>query len=160
MDSEDIKKIDSYVGLVRSYLADYAENNYLQPDKEEFSNESISQALYMALEIFNSCVGHLTSFTIENFPVPTLLVFGGAGYVLFSGGVLQARNHFSVSDGNTSGPISEKSDLYRTWGHELINLFMSLAAKYKESANMEGGYAKFASSHLLTHYSSRGHRIY
>lgn len=159
MATENPTKLDTYVALIRNYLADYSENNYLQPDKEEFTDGIISQSIAMALEVFNSCVGHLTKYTIEDFPVPTLLVFGGAGYTLYSGGVLQARNHFSVSDGSTSGPISEKTELYKAWGQELINNFLTLSAKFKEASNMEAGYAKFASSYLLTHYNVRARRL-
>ncbi len=159
MATEQSKQLDTYIALIRNYLADYPENNYLQPDKEEFTDGLISQGIAMALDIFNSCVGHLTNYTIDNFPVPTLLVFGGAGYTLYSGGVLQARNHFSVSDGSTSGPISEKTELYKAWGQELITNFMTLSTKFKESVNMEQGYAKFASSYLLTHYNVAARRL-
>jgi len=147
--------LDNYIGLVRSYLSDYSDMNYLQPDKEEFTNNIIGQAVLMALEIFNSCTGHITKYTLENFPVPTLLVLGGSGYTMLSGGVLQARNHFSVSDGNTSGPISEKTEIYRGWAQELISNFITLSAKFKEATNMEGAYKNFGSSYLLQNYYVR-----
>ena len=134
---------------------DYAPLNYLQPDKEEFDNNIIAQSIAMALEIFNCCVGHLTKYDITNFPVPTLLVLGGAAYTMYSGGLLQARNHFSVSDGNTSGPMSEKTDLYRLWGQELLNNFLTLSAKFKEASNMESAYKSFGSSYLLQNYYVR-----
>jgi len=148
----ELEQLNTYIKLVRNYLQDYPELNYLQPDKEEFLNSSISQSILMALEIFNACVGHLTKHSLINFPVPTLLVLGGAAYTLFSGGILQTRNHFSVSDGNTSGPISEKSDMYRAWGQELLNNFLTLSSKYKETKNMDSAYGSFSSNYLLAHF--------
>lgn len=149
------EKLDTYIALVRNFVSDYAPKNHLQPDTEEFSNDAIAQAIGMALEIFNCCVGNLTKHEITNFPVPTLLVLGGAAYTMYGGGILQARNHFSVSDGNTSGPISEKTDLYRAWGQELLNNFLSLSTKYKEAANMESAYKSFSSSYLLNNYYAK-----
>ena len=152
---EDLEELNVYIKLVRNYLTDYPEVNHLQPDTEEFSDAKIEQAILMALEIFNSCVGHLTNKTLSGFPVPTLLVMGGCAYTLFSGGILQARNHFSVSDGNTSGPISEKTDIYRVWARELQDNFMAMSAKYKEAVNMSEGYKSLSSSYMLSHFRNR-----
>jgi len=156
LSEQELEKLNVYIRLVRNYLLDYAELNYLQPGTEEFLNESISQAILMALEIFNACVGHLTKYNLVNFPVPTLLVIGSCAYTLFSGGILQARNHFSVSDGNTSGPVSEKTDLYRAWGQEMLNNFLSLSTKFKESKNMEAANGSFSSNYLLAHFYRDG----
>jgi hypothetical protein len=147
---------DQYARLVRKFLQDFAAKNHLLEDEEEFSNDLIIQSVLMALEVYNSCTGHLTNDPLEKFPVPTLLVLGGAGFTLISGGISQARNHFSVSDGNTSGPISEKTDLYRGWGQELVTLFTTMSAKYKEARNMESVNRSFSSNYLLTYFYKDG----
>ena len=155
-DLKDLKPIDMYVRLVRQFISDFVSKNNITEDEQEFEDKQIAQSVIMALEIFNSCVGHLTKHHIDKFPVPTLLVLGGAGYTMFMGGVLQARNHFSVSDGNTSGPVSEKTDLYRAWGQELVNNFITLSAKHKEAANMEQAYKSFGSNYLMTYFRENG----
>lgn len=142
--------LDRYEFLVRSYLQDFPENNKLLPDTEEFSGALIRQNVLMALELFNTSVGYLTNDTLEKFPVPTLLVIGAAGLTIISGGVLQTRNHFSVSDGGLGGPLSEKSEYYKTWGESLLQQFVSFSTQYKNSRNTEGGYGSVSSSYLNT----------
>ena len=142
------EELAKYTHLVRNYLQDYSENNVLLEDKEEFSSKLIQQSTLMAVDLFNSCMGNITKYTLEKFPVPTLLVLGAAGLCLTSGGVLQTRNHFSITDGGLGGPLSEKTDYYRVWGESLMTQFVNFGTKYKESANVEGGYSSISSSYL------------
>jgi len=137
-----------YEHLVRNFLQDYSENNALLEDSEEFSGKLIEQNILMAVDLFNYSMGFLTRYTLEVFPVPTLLVLGAAGLCLISGGVLQTRNHFSITDGGLGGPLSEKTDYYRSWGESLMNQFVNFGTKFKESTNVEGGYSKVSSSYL------------
>ena len=140
-----------YEYLVRSYLQDYSENNKLLPDEQEYSTGLINQNILMALDLYNKTIGYITDDTLENFPVPTLLVIGAAALCLVSGGVLQTRNHFSISDGALGGPLSEKSEYYRSWGNTLMELFTKFATKYKDSRNSEGGYSSISSSYLCAY---------
>jgi len=137
-----------YEHLVRNFLQDYSENNVLLEDKEEFSGKLIEQSILMAVDLFNYSIGFLTKYTLESFPVPTLLILGAASLCLTSGGVLQTRNHFSITDGGLGGPLSEKTDYYRAWGESLMTQFVNFGTKFKESTNVEGGYAKISSSYL------------
>ena len=104
----NLDELERYEYLVRAYLQDDAANNKLLPDTEEYSGKLIKQCVLMALDLYNYSVGYLTNAPLENFPVPTLLVLGAASLCLTSGGVLQTRNHFSISDGGLGGPLSEK----------------------------------------------------
>lgn len=147
----NLEELDRYTHLVRNYLQDYAENNVLLEDVEEFSDKSIRQGVLMAIDLFNMSIGHITKFTLEGFPVPTLLILGAAGMCLTSGGILQTRNHFTISDGGLGGPISEKTDYYKNWGESLINQFVTFSGKFKESVNVEGGYNRISSSYLCAY---------
>ena len=137
-----------YTHLVRNYLQDYDENNVLLEDKEEFSDKLIQQSILMAIDLFNSSIGFLTSYTLEKFPVPTLLILGSASFCLMSGGILQTRNHFSITDGGLGGPLSEKTDYYKSWGDSLMTQFVNFGTKFKESTNVESGYSAISSSYL------------
>lgn len=137
-----------YTHLVRNYLQDYDENNVLLEDKEEFSDKLIQQCVLMAVDLFNCTMGYLTKHTLEKFPVPTLLVLGASGLCLTSGGLLQTRNHFSITDGGLGGPLSEKTDYYKSWGETLMAQFVNFGTKFKDSSNVESGYGSISSSYL------------
>lgn len=147
----DQEWLDRYTHLVRNYLQDYEENNFLLEDSEEFSDKLIKQNVLMALDLFNLTIGHMTNYKLEAFPVPTLLILGASGLVLTSGGILQTRNHFTISDGGLGGPISEKTDYYKAWGESLLNQFATFSGKFKESVNVEGGYNSISSSYLCAY---------
>lgn len=140
--------LDQYTHLVRNYIQDYPENNALLEDVEEFSDKLIRQNVLMALDLFNMAIGHMTKYTLAGCPVPTILILGAAGLCVTSGGILQTRNHFSISDGGLGGPISEKTDYYKSWGESLLNQFMTFGNKFKESVNVAGGFNTVSSSYL------------
>lgn len=145
------EELDRYTHLVRNYLQDYAENNVLLADTEEFSDKLIKQNILMAIDLFNMAIGHMTKYHLEKFPVPTILILGASGLCLTSGGVLQTRNHFTISDGGLGGPLSEKTDYYKSWGESLLNQFVTFSNKFKESVNVEGGYNTISSSYLCAY---------
>jgi len=144
------ERLDEYIALTREFLRDYEQENHLTDDGgEEFSNRTIGMSVVMALELFNYTIGHITRYNIDNVPVPTLIVIGAAGLTMSSGGIKQTRNHFTTSDGNTGGPLSEKTSLYQGWGEQLLNIFQKFGMKYKEAANLESSYGGVASEYLL-----------
>lgn len=145
------EELARYTHLVRNFLRDEPENNVLLEDVEEYSDKLIRQSVLMALDLFNMSIGPLTKHKLEQFPVPTVLILGAASLCVSSGGILQVRNHFSISDGGLGGPISEKSEYYRSWSEALMQQFVNFATKFKESSNLESGYKSVSSSYLCAY---------
>jgi len=130
--------LTQFIQTVRLYLRDYADLNRLIKG-EEHSDRMIAWAILDAIDDFNK-TGHLTSYTLTNFPSPSLLLRGTVINLLESVGLLQTRNHLTFSDGGIQVGVSDKTPLIQAWIQLLQNKYEEKKMKLKIVLNIEGAW--------------------
>lgn len=139
--------LEQFVGLVRTFMRDYAELNRLCQG-EEHSDRLIAFAILDALEDFNS-TPPMTSYQLCNFPSKQLLRMGAVITLLESIGLLMTRNHITVSDGGVQTGINDKTPLIQSWIQLFTNKYETKKDRLKIALNIEGGWGGGVHSEYL-----------
>lgn len=145
--TDSTQALSQFVQIVRQFLRDYAELNRLIKG-EEHSNRLIAWAVLDALNDFNTSPP-FTTFTLENFPTPHLLVRGTVITLLESVGMLQTRNHLTFSDGGIQVGISDKTSLIQSWLQMFSAKYEQKKQQFKIAYNIETGWGGGVSSEYL-----------
>jgi len=132
------KRVAQLISMVRAKLRDFPELNRLIEGKET-SDREIALALAEAVDDFNTTPPLIESYTIENFPSPSLLVRGALINVLESVGLLQTRNQMSYSDGQgIQVSISDKTPMLMQWLTLFMNQYEQKKLRLKKALNLKG----------------------
>jgi hypothetical protein len=132
------KRVAQLISMVRTKLRDFPELNRLIEGKET-SDREIALALAEAVDDFNTTPPLIESYTIENFPSPSLLVRGALINVLESVGLLQTRNQMSYSDGQgIQVSVSDKTPMLMQWLTLFMNQYEQKKLRLKKALNLKG----------------------
>lgn len=133
-------------GQVSRFLRDKAEDNILL-DEVQFEEEDIRDATKFAIDEFNAMTP-VTSYTEESFPNDYILLLGVTAHLMSSEAFLQLRNQATYRDGDVENiGIDDKFQLYKGLGDAIKKEWKTVAQKYKQQMNMEGGYGSLSSGY-------------
>lgn len=137
----EILKIDE----VRSFVSDYAVNNYLI-EGEEFSDPFINLCIDLAVDSYNE-IPPISKVTRQSFPSKALMLYGTLWKMYEGKAALLARNTMSYSDGGVTVAIEERMELYLTLARQYSDQFKEAALKLKVHLNMEDGWGEIRSDY-------------
>lgn len=135
------------VDEVRTYISDFAPNNYLI-DGEEMSNTYISLCMDLAISAFNTMTPK-SAYVPETFPSKAILLYGTIWQMYNGKALLLARNTMNYSDGGLQIPIEERSQLYMGLAQQFQQQFQQAAQAFKIQTNMEAGWGEIRSDESL-----------
>ena len=126
---------------VRSYMRDYAFCNELV-DGFESTDAQIAKAIELTMCMYNIMAPISVQYTVDNFPVCNkyLVIMGTVGHLLRSISIKQLRNQLTYTDGGVHVGLSDKHQLYKAMGNELLAEFKSLAKDDKISRNLDAAW--------------------
>lgn len=131
-----------YRNGLRDFLKDYEEVNRILKFEEENNDNLLDLYLNMAIGFLNSVPPPVMTYTIENFPLPGLLIHRAAIDCMISNSIMQARNELSYNNGGISvkfpdgnrysGPLQMLTSVF--------NQELEMLRQLKISINIEGGW--------------------
>jgi len=131
--------INSFTGLVRSYIKDKDTKNRLAGNEYEFDLGEVYQAVKIAVMRINNTHQPITVYTADTCP-EYLLLMGTASQLMQAQIILKARNYINVSDSvsqmNREGNIALYQSIRATIEEEFANLLYT----FKTNLNIEQGY--------------------
>jgi len=137
---------------LRTFLRDIIEENVLN-EKEENSDSELQMALEDALDYVNQGTQPTTTYTINTFPVFSILRDRAVIEVISSNMILSARNQHSYTD--AGGVNLREEDVYGRY----INLYNMLIARndaairtFKTNANIDAAYGGESSEFQDNYY--------
>lgn len=142
----DISTLEGFISAVRAFMRDYKELNRLVAG-EESSDRQIVWAIADAIDDFNT-TPPFTSFTLSSFPSKSLLVRATVITLLEGIGLLQTRNHLSVSDGGLQVGINDKTPFIQSWLQLFKNTYEEKKRNLKVAYNIESAWGGGVHSEL------------
>ena len=127
---------------LRNFIRDKAELNTLI-GVQETSDALLSVAIDDALDDWNNTPPIITRYTINNFPIKSLLKTGATIFVLRSAGIGKSRNHLTYNDGGISIEKDEKTGLYQSWIDRFEQLWEKRKSDYKMQLNLRACWGGF-----------------
>ena len=132
------KKVSQLVSMIRAKLRDFPELNRLIEGKET-SDREIALALMEAIDDFNTTPPLIETYTLDNFPSPSLLVRGALINIVESVGLLQTRNQMTYSDGQgVQVSVSDKTPMLIQWLTLFMNQYEQKKNRLKKALNLKG----------------------
>jgi hypothetical protein len=121
---------------IRMFLLDRAELNPLLLGIR-FTSEMIEQAIVNTVDYFNLLnPPTMNMYTVENFPYRSLLLLGGAGYLLRSAAINEASNQLSYSSDGVQVNDKDKAQIFLSLGNSLWDEFKQMATNIKININV------------------------
>jgi len=136
-----------YREALRNFIKDSSTLNRLLNFVEENDDDEIDMYINMALGFLNTIPPMLEAYTVETFPVPSLLIHQAVIECLISNSVVNARNDITYNNGGVTVKISDGDRylkllqiLYRATDQEITSF-----SKMKISININGGWGGVSS---------------
>ena len=126
---------------VREFMRDYAFQNELV-DGFESTDSQIKRAIDMTISRYNMLAPRSVVYTVDNFPVDLkyIAISGAVGHLLKSISIVQLRNQLTYTDGGVHVGLTDKHQLYRAMGAELLAEFDDMATKDKITRNLDAAW--------------------
>ena len=123
---------------VREFMRDYELKNELIEGFESTDRE-IMNATRLMVARYNMLPPQSVTFEVDNFPenLKYVAVMGVVGLLLKSISLQQLRNQLTYTDGGVHVGLSDKHQLYKVTGMELLAEFDDMAGKDKIIKNLE-----------------------
>lgn len=115
--------VKQFLGMVRSYMKDYAHKNRLLSDVEA-DEPALLVYVQMTIDDFNNASTPRTSFLFSNFPSFKILLLGTVIQALLSESLLQIRNRLNYSDGGLTISASDKAG-------DMLGVMQGLVQEYE-----------------------------
>ena len=141
------KSLRDWVAFTRDYMRDYPQLNRLIAG-EETNDRMIAFALMFTVDKFNITPPLIPFASIETVP-PYLLLKGTTNHILYSAGILYARNQLDYSAGGVSVAHSNKTPLYQAWIQMQESEWHQMTKAFKISKNIEEAYGHGVQSEYL-----------
>jgi len=129
---------EQYMNMVYRWVRDSVQLNKLL-DGKETDIETMALYVDMAVDWFNTDPPQ-TSYSLENFPSMTMLIYGSVIQLLISNGILMSRNRLNYSDGGIQVQISDKAGEYMNWVQMILNMYQQRSDKIKYETNILTGF--------------------
>jgi len=122
---------------IRNFMEDHTSNNELI-DGVEYTDRKIQRAIYYMINKYNTIAPRIGNYEASNFPdeLKYLVLIGSAAHLMMSTSILQLRNQLTYTDGRVHVGLTDKHQLYRTAGKELMNEFDRLVKEEKIQRNL------------------------
>ena len=123
---------------VREFMRDYELKNELIEGFESTDRE-IENATRLMVSRYNMLPPRSVTYEVGNFPesLKYIAVMGVVGLILKSISIQQLRNQLTYTDGGVHVGLSDKHQLYKMYGMELLAEFDDFAGKDKVIQNLE-----------------------
>lgn len=131
-----------YRTSLRNYIKDKSVLNRLLKFEEENFDDDLDLYIDMAIGFLNSIPPPVANHTLDNFPMPSLIIHQAAIECLISNGILQSRNDLTYNNGGISVKISD-GQRYMAQLQTLTRLVDREIKSYQDSkisANINGGW--------------------
>ena len=145
--------LPAYREALRNFLKDFEPLNRLIEFHQESTNDLLDLYINMAEGFLNSIPPYIGPFTLDNFPIPNLLIHQAAIECLISNSIVQSRNELSYNNGGITIKISDGQRylgvlqmLYRCADME-INALKNI----KIAINIQSGYGGVSSPYSYLH---------
>ena len=136
-----------YRTALRNFIKDHEALNRLLKFEEESSSNELDMYIYMALGFLNSIPPILSTYTLETFPTPALLMHQASIECLISNSIVNARNELTYNNGGVTVKIPDGNKymkmlqtLFRMTDQEI-----SAYRNMKISININGGWGGVSS---------------
>jgi len=121
---------------VKKLINDFAEENRLLRNEVEFSRKKYEEAIDEVITDFNEQVPR-TSYTIDNFPSETCLLYGTAYWLLQGKIFLKSRNFVGIKDDGIYINAEENIVIYERLRLYLQKEYERRVNSWKERYNIE-----------------------
>jgi len=119
------------VADLRAMLADeVAAKNILNGQAQQFSDTRLKFFLKFAMSDINGAPPD-TTYTLDDFPDPSIPVLGAMIFALISEGIIQARNQLDYNDAGFSISMFNKTGVYQGWASFLISMYSKSLDEFK-----------------------------
>ena len=142
-----------YRDSLRAYIKDHETLNRLLKFVEENTEDELDLYIYMALGFLNYIPPYLGNTTINNFPMPPLIIHQATIECLISNSIVFARNDLTYNNGGVTVKISDGDrylrilqQLYRQTDME-IKMYTQLKISMNISAAWGGVYSPYSWLH-------------
>ncbi len=124
---------EELVNDLREMLADSdPTKNILNKRQQAYSDTRLKFFLKQALRDVNAG-SPSTSYTLEEFPEPDLLILGAMIFCFISEGVLQLRNQLDYSDAGLTISMFNKTSGYQAWASFILQSYVMGKNDFKRS---------------------------
>lgn len=126
---------------VRCYMRDYAFNNELV-DGFETTDAQIQKCINLTVSRYNMLAPVSVRYDVGNFPMELeyIAIMGTVGHILKSLSILQLRNQLTYTDGGVHVGLSDKHQLYKQMGMEMLAEFDQIAKEDKITRNLNAAW--------------------
>jgi len=145
--------LSDYRTALRNFIKDHEALNRLLKFEEENTSDELDMYINMALGFLNSIPPILGSYTLEAFPMPSLLMHQAVIECLISNSIVNARNELTYNNGGVTVKIPDGNKylsllqaLYRMTDQEI-----AAYTKMKVAININGGYGGVYSPYAYLH---------
>lgn len=126
---------------IRCYMRDFVFNNELI-DGFESTDADIQKTINLTISRYNSLAPTVLQFDVGNFPMVLeyTVIMGTVGHLLRSISILQLRNQLTYTDGGVHVGLTDKHQLYKAMGNELLSEFDKMAKEDKITRNLNAAW--------------------
>jgi len=146
-----------YRDALRAFIKDHEYLNRLLDFKEESSDDELDLYINMSISEFNMIPPHVVTFSVADFPNPTLLIQQATIEALISNGIVASRNDLTFNNGGITTKIYDGTRYMNQ-----LQVLMSVVERqrnglqqYKVAININGGYGGVASPYSGLHSMGR-----
>lgn len=131
---------------IRCYMRDFVFDNELI-DGFETTDFQIQKTINLTVSRYNSLAPTVLQFEVGNFPIllEYILIMGTVGHILRSISILQLRNQLTYTDGGVHVGLTDKHQLYKAMGNDLLAEFDEMAKSDKIQRNLNAAWGHVAS---------------
>lgn len=131
---------------LRLFAMDRPELNTLV-DSVRFSPEAIEKAQIMVVDKWNITLPPSSTYTVETFPSPSLMMLGTWGWLLRGAAIGEASNNFQYSVAGVQINDRDKAEIFMNIGKELWQEFTETAAQIKLTQSINKVYGTKSSEY-------------
>jgi len=142
-----------YRTALRNYIKDHEALNRLLQFIHENTDDELDLYLNMALGFLNYIPPFIGNITIEQFPLPALLVHQATIECLISNSIVQARNDLTYNNGGVTVKVSDGDRYLRLLQqlYRMADMEIKVYTNLKISLNIEGGWGGVYSPYARLH---------
>lgn len=143
-------KLEEYLIGLPMFIKDRPECNKLI-EGTEFTPEEIKMALIMALEKFNTTPPLVLTYSLEQFPIVSMLMLGATARLMDMAVIAKNRNRLPYSDAGLSVDDDGQAPQYQQVKQIMMQEFEEWMRNYKKAINVEQCYGGISSEYSITY---------
>jgi len=152
--------LDGYREALRAFIKDHEGLNRLLKFVEENTNDELDLYINSALGFLSYIPPFLGNFTIDQFPMPILLIHQATIECLISNSIVQARNDLTYNNGGVTVKAADGERYLRILQllYRMADMEISALKSLKIALNIEAGWGGVYSPYATLHGTEKSLR--